>query len=280
MIITCPTCSTRYTVADSAVGPGGRKVRCISCGHIWFQTPPADDRTRLAEDAASELRTALAMPQRKDKPAGGRKNRGSLAGWAAFGMVVAALVAAGYLGRARIVHLWPPAALLYEMAGLAVEPPGAGLQLQNVRSEQRLDNGVTLLVVEGQIINVSDAERIVPKVRAVSVGFDRKPVQSWTIDVSSPLLLPGEIATFHSTQRDPGAVAEVMITFVGGCGLYSLPRLRRGREARVSGQGGGRLLRDDRRALVRNACRPERPCPHPPKLRLGPSLPRQGRGRG
>ncbi|HYD69373.1 zinc-ribbon domain-containing protein [Azospirillum sp.] len=219
MILTCPTCSTRYTVADSAVGPAGRKVRCRSCGHVWFQAPQAaEERTLLAEDSlAGELRSAFAPPERKrkEKAAGGPRNRGSLIGWAAFGAVVAGLVAAGYLLRAQIVHLWPPAALLYETAGLAVEPPGAGLQLQNVRSEQRLDNGVTVLVVEGQIINVSDAERMVPKVRAVSMGFDRKPVQSWTIDVSSPRLLPGEIATFHSTQRDPGAVAEVMITFEG-----------------------------------------------------------------
>jgi predicted Zn finger-like uncharacterized protein len=217
MIITCPTCSTRYTVSDSAVGPAGRKVRCRSCGHVWFQTPQTDDRTLMAEDMAADLRTALGAADRPrvEKPAKVRRNRGSLAGWAAFGAVAAGLVAAGYLARAQIVQLWPPAALLYEKAGLAVEPPGAGLQLQNVRSEQRVDNGVTLLVVEGQIINVSDAERTVPKVRAVSMGFDRKPVQSWSIDVSSPQLLPGEIATFHSTQRDPGAVAEVMITFEG-----------------------------------------------------------------
>lgn len=218
MILTCPTCSTRYTVSDSAVGPAGRKVRCRSCGHVWYQPPPTEERTLLAEDQmASELRSAFAAPERKrkEKPAGGPKNRGSLVGWAVFGAILAGLVAAGYLARAQIVQLWPPAALLYEKAGLAVEPPGAGLQLQNVRSEQRLDNGVTLLVVEGQIINVSDVERMVPKVRAVSMGFDRKPVQTWTIDVSSPHLLPGEIATFHSTQRDPGAVAEVMITFEG-----------------------------------------------------------------
>lgn len=218
MILTCPTCSTRYTVSDSAVGPAGRKVRCRSCGHVWFQAPPAEEHTLLAEDTlGSELRSAFAPPERKrkEKAAGRPRNRGSLIGWAVFGAVVAGLVAAGYLLRAQIVQLWPPAALLYQTAGLAVEPPGAGLQLQNVRSEQRLDNGVTVLVVEGQIINVSDAERAVPKVRAVSMGFDRKPVQSWTIDVSSPQLLPGEIATFHSTQRDPGAVAEVMITFEG-----------------------------------------------------------------
>ena len=133
-----------------------------------------------------------------------------------FAVLLLAILAGGYFVRAQIVQIWPPAALFYETVGLPVDPPGTGLQLQNVRSEQRADNGATLLVVEGQIINVSDAVRTVPKVRAVSLGFDRKPVQTWNIDTSSEQLLPGEIATFRSTQRDPGAVAEVMVTFEGG----------------------------------------------------------------
>ena len=29
----------RYLVAEGAVGPGGRRVRCAHCGHQWFQEP-------------------------------------------------------------------------------------------------------------------------------------------------------------------------------------------------------------------------------------------------
>ncbi|WP_109116591.1 zinc-ribbon domain-containing protein [Azospirillum sp. TSO22-1] len=213
MLITCPNCSTRYTVADKAVPSQGRKVRCKSCGHVWYQRPVVEEpeRTLLAEDLAPPRRPA-AKPGKVKKPL----SRGVVAGWAAFAVLLAAILAGGYFGRAHVVRLWPPAALLYETVGLAVDPPGTGLQLQNVRSEQRAENGATLLVVEGQILNASDVMRPVPKVRAVSLGFDRKPVQTWTIETTSDQLLPGEIATFRSTQRDPGAVAEVMVTFEGG----------------------------------------------------------------
>jgi len=39
MILTCPSCGTRYVVKDGAIPPGGRTVRCAQCKHSWHQDP-------------------------------------------------------------------------------------------------------------------------------------------------------------------------------------------------------------------------------------------------
>jgi len=36
MIATCPGCGKRYRIADDAIPPGGRHVRCVACGVGWM----------------------------------------------------------------------------------------------------------------------------------------------------------------------------------------------------------------------------------------------------
>ena len=43
MILTCPSCGTRYVVKDGAIPPDGRQVRCASCKHSWHQDPASHE---------------------------------------------------------------------------------------------------------------------------------------------------------------------------------------------------------------------------------------------
>lgn len=194
---------------------------------MWWQSP--QDEAAFPSDAVTEFHPAplpssgtgsskapasrKAAPDKPPADAGARRR--ALVGWGSFVAVLLAIGAAGYLGRATVVRLWPPAALFYETVGLPVEPPGAGLQLQNVRSEQKAEEGKAALLVEGQILNVSETARAVPALRVTALGADRQPLRNWTVEPVPPQILPGEIATFRDVQADAAGVQEVMITFDG-----------------------------------------------------------------
>ena len=50
MIISCPSCSTDFSVADSMIPQGGRRSRCNRCGHIWDVQPHAASVPQLQDN--------------------------------------------------------------------------------------------------------------------------------------------------------------------------------------------------------------------------------------
>lgn len=48
MIISCPSCSARYAVEASKIGPRGRTVKCARCGHSWVAPPPPPEELAAA----------------------------------------------------------------------------------------------------------------------------------------------------------------------------------------------------------------------------------------
>lgn len=214
MILTCPSCSTRYLVDPSAIGQDGRMVRCASCNHSWFQRPPEDlpKPVDLTPPEQIRMRPMAGVPAL----ARTRRSRPRLR-WAGTVAAVALVVVLAVLLRGPVVAAWPGAAPIYAAVGLPVDVVGAGLALQGVKTDRGEQNGVPVVVIDGRIANISHQTRAVPLLRATSVSTDRKALKSWTFKASRDQLAPGEIATFHSTLSDPeGTAAEVSITFDHG----------------------------------------------------------------
>ena len=62
-------------------------------------------------------------------------------GWVLLGLFIVAVIGGGVFARNTIVGLWPPSARLYEMVGLPVPVPGAGLVLHDVATERMTQIG-------------------------------------------------------------------------------------------------------------------------------------------
>lgn len=54
MILTCPSCGTKFRIPDDALGDTGRKLRCAACKHVWFEASakPEPFQAPVAEEAS------------------------------------------------------------------------------------------------------------------------------------------------------------------------------------------------------------------------------------
>ena len=63
MILTCPSCDTRYSVDGTKFPSQGRTVRCAKCGHSWHQDAEAPEPgPASAVDPAAAVAMAADMP--------------------------------------------------------------------------------------------------------------------------------------------------------------------------------------------------------------------------
>lgn len=231
MILSCSACSTRFLVDPALLAPKGRMVRCAKCGHRWMQTPSDDLAEDVAEDAATDsLENSAedaapppleagprAIPTGSDLPAFPRKptQRGGAVGWVALAAVVIAVLGGGTIARDEIVAIWPPAAQLYELAGLEVAAVPFGLELRNLKQSRRTEAGVPVLIIEGEVKNISKFTYEVPKLRAELRNAEQDEIKNWTFSAVQTRLLPGESAPFVTQVKDPPPKAtDVKITFV------------------------------------------------------------------
>jgi predicted Zn finger-like uncharacterized protein len=228
MIITCPSCSTRYAADSAAIG-AGRTVRCARCGNQWHETPKDEPREppplvpppRLER---SERRKAPPAA-RKEKAAKPKRRRSGAAGWAVLILLIAGLAAAGYVGREQVVRFWPPAIKLYQELGVdvaAVDLDGLrqtapGLFLRDVISERVAGDAGPVLRVRGSIVNESGFHRAVPPLSVTLIDGDGSPVAQQPVDVAAWSLAPGETTAFEASLDDvDGGAAKLVISNAAG----------------------------------------------------------------
>lgn len=209
MILTCPSCNTRYLLPPSALLPSGREVRCARCSHDWFQAPPADMPHTVE----------LTEPPIADDPAPRRNLPGPLrprpsrrAGWLALVTVVAILVAAAVLWRNAVVLAWPPSAKLFDMAGLPVA--GIGLTLDTPTMARVSEAGVDVLVVSGTIRSNFAASQPVPPVWVRLLDGEDRVLRREQASPEPSMLAGGATASYRVRFAAPPLdAANVAVSF-------------------------------------------------------------------
>ncbi len=203
MILTCPECSTRYHVDPASLGGSGRAVRCANCGHRWTAKPPPD--TPKVIELAPPAAVAATRMWHAASPDKARSGSASLVGWL-VGVLVVLVLASAVIGRNEIVAAFPASKLFYQKLGLPVDVQ-LGLQFEGVTSKRLTEGGVTILVVEGGIVNVTDQDRVVPPIRVTLLDSDRRELRQELFKAKDTQLGPGGKTSFSGRLINPAEQA-------------------------------------------------------------------------
>ena len=232
MIITCPRCATRYLLEAGVVRPPGRQVRCARCQHTWFQdsqldlpTPipvpveeqapsgPVTDRSRMLAPPPGSIAQPIprfelpAPPLAKPASPVGERQRSrsrSLAGLSILLAFLAGFVLLFLYMPTEIAQVWPESASLYEALGMPVNTRGFKIIASHT---QELDKTVPVIAIKGQIINETDRELPVPKLRLAVRDQAGREIYHWTVLADQQRLGPREQGTFSARLESPPADA-------------------------------------------------------------------------
>lgn len=205
MVVTCPQCSKRYMLDEALLPREGRQVRCIACQHIWRQIPD------LSTHSTHPLFVGGADVAHQTNKSSGRKPSW-LRGMIIFSIFIFCIIALIF-GRNFIVAHWPGGEKYYELVGLQVNLPGAGLSIVNATSEIQQDGSLEMIRVMGDIVNVSSNARPIPPLKIKLVGDRSHPkcaglnkgedciLDHWEHRLSERSLLPGEKIHFETDPR-------------------------------------------------------------------------------
>jgi predicted Zn finger-like uncharacterized protein len=241
MILTCPTCASRYRIDETKLGPQGRTVRCAGCGESWraeaapeplqltpdpfaIASPAADP---VAPDPAAPEVAPPAEPDLAETPAeelpkvfrqkaqAKRRTREAITAglvWGGMAAGLALLLLAAVVFRVRVVELWPRTAGAYAAVRLTVNP--LGVAPDNVHVAPGLENGRAALIVTGAERNIDSRPRGPVPLRISLYDKAGARLLSRIVDVPAPPLGGGESRPFRVSFLDPPmAAAQVGVDF-------------------------------------------------------------------
>ncbi len=260
MIITCPECETRYTVKAEAFKAPGRKVRCKECGNEWFQEPPEDEaavpaptgeavpdpapepepQPEPAPEPADEPAVVAAAaepvpateepaPARKAKPSPGaetsaftpakKSRRGAIIGWSILVVFVGVFFGSLIAFRGDVAAYWPATAKLYDAIGFPVAVHH--MEFRQVTFEETKENGLDVLSVRGEIINVTEERAPVPRVRLALRDAEGRELYHYFFAIPEGELDGGAVAEFVTRLSSPPAQASDFVLRFVEPGEYS-----------------------------------------------------------
>lgn len=120
---------------------------------------------------------------------------------------IAAILAVLWYGRDFLMDRIPALETAYAAIGLGPGDPRDDLEVRGLRSKRTQLDGRPVLLIDGEVANISSLARRVPPLRITLEDSGRHALRSWTVVATSDRLAPGNTVPFHASVADPGGTA-------------------------------------------------------------------------
>jgi len=125
-----------------------------------------------------------------------------LAAWSVVIALFAGSTLAAFSLRKEIATLFPPAASLYSWLGMPVNVRGLEIV---ARTSQEMANGVPVIAIKGEIINITDRELTVPKLNLRVLDQNKRELYRWTVIPDQAKLAGHQRVPFNAKLESPPA---------------------------------------------------------------------------
>lgn len=174
--------------------------------------PPDDhDSFHAAADAADDGERADYAARRARMRAKRQKTQRN-SRWIALILILFAVNIGIIVGRHQIVRYLPQTASLFASIGLPVNL--RNLEFEGIKIAKETQDGVTILIIEGKIVNTVGAATDVPRLRFAARNASGQEIYTWSMQPTRSILGPGDSLPFTSRLAAPPADAvDIMVRF-------------------------------------------------------------------
>lgn len=202
MIVSCPSCATRYVVDPQGIGPNGRRVKCAGCEHVWRQFRPAKSPEPDASPIGGASPGAPSATLREKTGASSvveSRRRPALQNWALLFLAAAAafVLASGF--RESIVAAVPGAQRLYEFVQWDREPWRTRFELRDFEHYRRAD----AVSLRGEVTNNARTSVDAPWLTAFFLDGSGDLIGLWHFPPPKRRMSPGETIRYSTRSAEP-----------------------------------------------------------------------------
>jgi predicted Zn finger-like uncharacterized protein len=168
--------------------------------HAADDAPPlADDEPQASHEPPDDIETFAARRARREWA---RNQRRSGRPSVTTVLILLFAINAALLGwRTDVVRVMPQTASLFAAIGLPVNL--RGLAFSDVTTTTEAHDGVTMLLVQGTITNITKQPRDVPRIRLAMKNGAGAEVYTWTSLPARTALAPGDSEPFQTRLASP-----------------------------------------------------------------------------